>query len=379
MMDKSYTAAPIKGRGTASRLPGRFAQHWVEPYVEPRTEGEPRTGGEPRTQQETIDLLELSPTAPTTELRQETAKSIITRNRSPDVPFNLSINPYRGCEHGCIYCFARPSHAYIDLSPGIDFETKISVKHNAPALLEAELQRPGYQCQPIALGINTDAYQPLEKDTEVTRRLLEVALRFKQPISIITKSALILRDLDLLRAMAEHNLVHVAISVTTLDKALKRQLEPRASSGESRLRTIRELRAAGVPVSVLIAPVIPLLNERELEQIVAAVAEAGAQSASYIPLRLPHEVAPLFIDWLYQHFPQRAGHILSRLKDIGGGRLYNSRFGERMRGQGIFAELINQRFHRALRQHGLAANQRTELNCGDFCPPSRGGNQLSLW
>lgn len=374
MMDKSYTAAPIKGRGTASRLPGRFAQHWVEPHVEPRTQAERQT------QPETIDLLELSPSAPTTELRQESAKSIITRNRSPDVPFSLSINPYRGCEHGCIYCFARPSHAYLDLSPGIDFETKISVKHNAPALFEAELQRPGYQCQPIALGINTDAYQPVEKDTEITRQLLEVALRFKQPISIITKSALILRDLDLLRAMAEHNLIHVAISVTTLDNALKRQLEPRASSGESRLRTIRELRAAGMPVSVLIAPVIPLLNERELEHIVAAVAEAGAQSAAYIPLRLPHEVAPLFIDWLYQHFPQRAGHILSRLKDIGGGRLYNSRFGERMRGQGIFAELISQRFHRALRQHGLAGNQeRTELNCDDFCPPLKGGDQLSLW
>lgn len=314
-----------------------------------------------------------------TEVVTEQPRSIITRNTSPDISFDRSINPYRGCEHGCIYCFARPSHAYLDLSPGIDFETQISVKHNAPALFEAELQRPSYRCEPIALGINTDAYQPVEKHTEITRQLLQVALRFKQPISIITKSTLILRDRDLLRAMAEQHLIQVTVSVTTLDNTLKRQLEPRASSGESRLRLIRELRAAGIPVSVLIAPVIPLLNERELEHIVAAIAQAGAQSVGYIPLRLPHEVAPLFIDWLYQHFPQRAGHVLSRLKDIGGGRLYNSRFGERMRGQGIFAEMINQRFHRALRQHGLGDTERPRLNCDAFNPPRNTGDQLSLW
>lgn len=345
----------IKGRGTASPLAGRFA----------------------------ITTIELDETGeplpnPATELRQETAKSILTRNTSPDIPFRLSLNPYRGCEHGCVYCFARPSHAYLDLSPGIDFETKLSVKHNAAALFEQALRKPGYQCEPIALGINTDAYQPVEKEQGVVRKLLEIALAFKQPVSIITKSGLILRDLDLLTQMAEHNLIQVAVSVTTLDNDLKRILEPRTASPAMRLKVIRELRAAGVPVTALIAPVIPLINEHELENIVAAVSDAGVQSAGYILLRLPHEVAPLFVDWLHQHFPQRAGHVISRLCAMRGGKLYDSQFGVRMTGQGIFAELINQRFHLALRKHKLSGKRLNDLNCSDFYPPLQSGDQLQL-
>jgi DNA repair photolyase len=345
----------IKGRGSRANIPGRFEIRQVE-----------------------LDADNEVVAAPTTEFRMETARSIITRNASPDVPFTLSVNPYRGCEQGCIYCFARPSHAYLDLSPGLDFETKISVKHNAAALFEQELRQPGYRCEPIALGINTDAYQPAEKTQEISRQILDVARQFKQPISIVTKSALILRDKDLLAEMARENLIHVAVSLTTLDNRLKRILEPRAADASSRLRVISELRAAGVPVSVLIAPVIPLINEREMEQIIEAASDAGATSVAYILLRLPNEVAPLFIDWLYQHFPQRAGHILARIKDMRGGQLYNSRFGERMKGQGIFAELISQRFHLAAKKFGMNIRSSEPLDCSQFSPPIQAGDQLSL-
>ena len=346
----------IKGRGTGSRLPSRFAIH----VIELDETGEPSRN-------------------PLTELHRETAKSLITRNSSPDVPFKLSINPYRGCEHGCIYCFARPSHAYLDLSPGIDFETRLSVKHNAPELFERELRKPGYRCEPIALGINTDAYQPVEKEQGVVRRMLEIALAFNQPLSIITKSGLILRDLDLLARMAERRLIHAAVSTTTLDNDLKRILEPRTAAPTVRLKVIRELTAVGVPVTALIAPVIPQINEHELEGIVEAVADAGAESAGYILLRLPREVEPLFVEWLHQHFPERANHVLNRLQDMRGGKLYDSRFGKRMTGEGVFAEMINQRFHLALRKSGLDGRRTTDLNCGDFCPPGRSGDQLGLW
>ncbi len=347
---------PTRGRGTHSSMPGRFARRFVE-----------------------LEDTQTPDPAPQTELRRETAKTLITRNQSPDVPFNLSINPYRGCEQGCVYCFARPSHAYLDLSPGIDFETRLTVKHNAPALFERELRRPGYRCEPIALGINTDAYQPVEKEQRIVRQLLEVALAYRQPLSIITKSGLILRDLDLLAALAEHRLIHAAVSVTTLSHATKRILEPRTAAPATRLKVIRELRGAGVPVTALIAPVIPLITEPELEHIVAAVAEAGAQSASYILLRLPHEVAPLFVDWLHQHFPERANHVINHLTDMRGGKLYDSRFGSRMRGEGVYAGMINQRFHRARRKHGIGDQRLSPLNCEDFAPPPKSGDQLDLW
>lgn len=358
VMPESMPKAPstaLKGRGTASRIPGRFAITSVELDAD----------GEPLPH-------------PATEVSAETARTLITRNRSPDVPFNLSINPYRGCEHGCIYCFARPSHAYLDLSPGLDFETRLRVKHNAPQLFEQELRKPGYRCETIALGVNTDAYQPLEKEQEVVRRLLEVALQFKQPLSIITKSGLILRDLDLLQAMARQRLLHVAISVTSLDNDLKRIMEPRAASPSMRLRVIRELRAAGVPVTVLLAPLIPLINEHEMESIIDAVAAAGAQSIAYILLRLPHEVAPIFAEWLHQHFPERAGHVLSRLSAMRGGQLYDGRFGRRMTGEGIFAELISQRFQVARRKAGLGNREGFALDCSQFRVPPRRGDQLSL-
>lgn len=346
---------PIKGRGSASHIPGRFAITTVELD----DDGEPLPH-------------------PATELTAETARSLITRNRSPDVPFNLSINPYRGCEHGCVYCFARPSHAYLDLSPGLDFETRLRVKHNAPQLFEQELRKPGYCCETIALGVNTDAYQPVEREQRVVRQLLEVALRFKQPLSIITKSGLILRDLDLLGELARRRLVHVAVSVTTLDDDLKRVMEPRAASPAVRLKVIRELRAAGVPVTVLLAPLIPLINDHELEGMVAAVAEAGAQSANYLLLRLPHEVAPIFCDWLQQHFPERAGHVMSRLRDMRGGKLYDSEFGRRMTGRGVFAELLQQRFQVARRKAGLGQRERIALDCSQFWVPPRRGDQMRL-
>ena len=347
---------PIKGRGTASALPGRFAIA----RVELDETGEPLPN-------------------PATQEHRETAKSLITRNQSPDVGFNLSINPYRGCEHGCIYCFARPTHAYLDLSPGIDFETRISIKHNAPALFERELRRPGYRCEPIALGINTDAYQPVERHWRITRRLLEVAFKFRQPVSIITKSALVLRDRDILAQMAEQKLVHAAVSVTTLDNGLKRILEPRTASGDMRLKVVEKLRTAGIPVSVLIAPVIPFINDRELESIVAASAEAGAQSAGYVLLRLPHEVAPLFVEWLHTHFPERAERVLACIREMRGGKLYDSRFGVRMTGQGTYANLINQRFNIAKRKFGLSNERLQTLDCSRFKVPDMDEGQLTLF
>ena len=347
-------APPIKGRGSATNLPGRFSIRTVE--LDP--DNEPVRH-------------------PQTQVREEIARSLITRNQSPDVPFTLSINPYRGCEQGCVYCFARPSHSYLDLSPGLDFETRLSAKINAAEVFAKELSRRSYRCEAIALGINTDAYQPIEKNLGITRALLQVALDFRQPVSIITKSALILRDTDLLAELASHNLVQVAFSVTTLDNELKRILEPRTASGATRIRVMKSLHQAGIPVSALIAPVIPLINENEIEAILAAVADAGARNASYILLRLPHEVAPLFCQWLEQHFPQRAEHVLSRLKSLRGGKLYNSAFGERMRGQGVFAELIRQRFAVAARRAGLNNTRSLTLDCSQFRVPVEAPSERS--
>lgn len=315
------------------------------------------------------------PACAATEVRQEQVRTAISHNRSPDVGFDRSVNPYRGCEHGCIYCFARPTHAYWDLSPGIDFETRLIAKSNLVEVLEAQLGKPGYVPQPIALGINTDAYQPIERELQLTRRSLELLLRYRHPVHIVTKSALILRDLDLLQELASLKLVRVAFSLTTLDDSLKRIMEPRAAAPAARLRSMRRLHEAGVPVSVLCAPMIPMVNDRELEHLLEAAREAGAGSAGYALLRLPLEIADLFEQWLQTHFPERATHVMSLIRQCRGGKVYDSRFGSRMRGEGPFAELLAQRFRLASRRLGFG-QERFDLDCTRFAPP---GQQMSLF
>ncbi|HTW73354.1 MAG TPA: PA0069 family radical SAM protein [Steroidobacteraceae bacterium] len=312
-----------------------------------------------------------------TEVRPEPARTLISRNTSPDIHFEQSINPYRGCEHGCAYCYARPSHAYLDLSPGIDFETKIFYKADAARLLEQELARPGYVPKQIALGANTDPYQPLERRLRVTRSILQVLERTRHPASIVTKGALILRDLDLLSSLAQDRLIHVFVSVTTLDVELKRVLEPRAASPAARLRTLRELTAAGVPTGVLVAPVIPAVNDGEIEHIIAAVAAAGAMSAGYVLLRLPHELKQLFREWLDEHLPERAEHVMALVRGARGGRENDPGFGSRMVGSGAWAQLLADRFALACRRHGLTRRQLPELSVAHFRPPGRGA-QLTL-
>jgi DNA repair photolyase len=316
--------------------------------------------------------------APRTELFVDAAKSVITFNRSPDVPFDRSINPYRGCEHGCIYCYARPSHAFFDLSPGLDFETKIGCKPDAAALLRRELAHPDYRCAPIALGANTDAWQPVERRLAITRAILEVLAETRHPVTIVTKSALLERDLDLLAQMARDDLVQVLFSVTTLDDALARCMEPRAARPARRLAAMAQLAAAGVPVGVLFAPLIPALNDHEMEAVLAAAREAGAESAGYVLLRLPHELAQLFTDWLERHYPERAGHVLSLLAQLRGGRTNDPRFGHRMRGDGVFADLYRQRMQRACERLGLNRTRR-ELDTTRFRPPAQPGAQLALF
>lgn len=317
------------------------------------------------------------PALKTTVLLDAT-RSIITRNDSPDVPFSQSINPYRGCEHGCIYCFARPSHAYLGLSPGLDFETKILLKPDAATLLERELQKPSYACQPIALGTNTDPYQPLERQHAITRSILEVLQRYRHPLAIVTKSALIERDIDILAEMARDNLVQVMISVNSLDRKLTRLLEPRATAPQRRLQTIEQLTSAGIPAGVLVAPIIPVLNEAEIETVLEQAAAAGASSAGYVVLRLPLEVGPLFEVWLQQHYPLTASRILNHVRDMRGGKLYKSEFGERMTGRGHYAELIRRRFDVACQRLGYTSREETlpALNCSAFSPP---GRQIDLF
>jgi DNA repair photolyase len=354
------TSDPIKGRGSSSRLAGRFAR-----IV---TEAAPNDNEAPES------------LSPLTELRVENARSIITRNDSPDIAFTQSINPYRGCEHGCVYCYARPAHAYVDLSPGIDFETKIFFKPDAAALLRREIAKPGYRCQPIALGANTDAYQPAERQLRITRAILEVLAETRHPVALITKSALIERDIDLLAPMAAANLLRVMISVTTLDDDLKRRMEPRTASPARRLEVIRRLTAAGIPCGVMAAPVIPALNDHELEAILDAAAAAGARHAGYVLLRLPHEVAPLFDEWLSQHYPLRKSHVLQRMRDMRRGQLNDPAFGSRMRGTGALADLLRQRFERACRQFGLNADDdRASLDTAAFRPPRSNTAQLGLF
>jgi len=351
---------PEKGRGAVSNRAGRFARQTVGHVDEAWA-----------------DELEALPDLATV-VRADAAKSIISRNQSPDVPFEQSINPYRGCEHGCVYCFSRPTHSYLDLSPGLDFETRLYYKQNAVELLEAELRKPGYVCKPITIGANTDPYQPIERAHRITRQLLEIMLEYRHPVSLITKGALIERDLDLLAELARLDLVSVHVSVTSLDEELKRRLEPRAASANARLRSIERLAAVGVPVGALVAPVIPALTDHELESIVEHVAAAGARSAGYVLLRLPHEVAGLFTEWLETHYPARAGHVMSLVRQSRGGRDYDSAWGRRMRGTGQFAELIDKRFELACRRNGLDRDKR-RLRTDLFRPPERSGDQLGLF
>ena len=290
---------------------------------------------------------------PATQVEVEQPRAVLSRNRSPDIPFDRSVNPYRGCEHGCIYCYARPTHAWLGLSPGLDFETRLTAKPEAPAILRRTLLRPGYTCAPIALGTNTDPYQPIERRWRITRGILKVLSELEHPCTITTKGALIERDLDLLRSMATRRLVQVQISLTTLDAELARILEPRAASPRRRLELIRTLGEAGVPVAVMVAPVIPALTDHELERILMSAAEAGARAAGWVLLRLPLEVAPLFEDWLRTHLPERAEHVLARVRDTRAGRSNDPRYGMRMRGEGVFADLIDQRFRLAIRRLGL--------------------------
>lgn len=313
-----------------------------------------------------------------TTVQPEPARSIISRNKSPDIPFDQSINPYRGCEHGCIYCYARPSHGYLNLSPGLDFETRLFYKADAARLLEKELAAPGYRCSPITIGANTDPYQPIEREYRVTRSIIEVLSGCGHPFSIITKGSMIERDIDLLAPMAREGLVLALVSVTTLNNELKRTLEPRTASPAARLRTIRALSEAGIPVGVMVAPVIPVLTDSELERILEAAAQAGAQSAGYVLLRLPYEVKDLFREWLQQHEPLKAKHVLSRMQAMRSGRDYDSRWGVRQRGEGEYAELLNKRFKAACARFGLKTGERFVHNTRLFRPPAVGPQQLAL-
>ncbi len=313
-----------------------------------------------------------------TEVSEEQPRSIINRVSSPDLGFDRTINPYRGCEHGCAYCYARPSHAYLGLSAGLDFETKIIAKPSAPTLLEREICRPSYRVAPIALGTDTDPYQPVEARYRIMRGILRVLSDWNHPLTIVTRGALIERDIDILGDMAVRNQVQVGISVTTLDADLARRLEPRAPAPARRLRMIGSLAKAGVPVRVMVAPVIPVLTEPDLERILEAARDAGASAASWILLRLPHDVADLFRDWLARNEPGRAGHVMNRLREMRGGKDYDAGFGVRMSGEGVHAELIAHRFDLAMRRLGLAL-KLPGLDCTAFAPPPRQGDQLSLF
>ena len=353
-------AAPRRGRGAVGNPAGRFEVRTVDPFDD----------GWSRTREEPAKLV--------TEVREEFARTILSKNSSPDIPFDVSINPYRGCEHGCIYCFARPTHSFLDLSPGLDFESKLVAKPNGPELLRTALRKPGYEPRPIALGTNTDPYQPIERDYSLTRKILEVLQEFRHPATIVTKSAMVLRDLDLLQSMAAAGRIHVYLSVTTLDRSLAGTMEPRAATPEKRLDALAELTAAGVPCGVLAAPMIPALNDHELERILEAARDRGVTQAGYILLRLPHEVAPLFEEWLNTHYPAKAAHVLSVMRQMRGGALYRAEWGRRMRGSGPFADLLRTRFETACRRLGLN-RERPTLDTAAFRVPPQPGDQRDLF
>jgi DNA repair photolyase len=348
----SLTRRTKRGRGALSNPDGRYQVYTREDF------------------DDGWSAAESAPSVLPTTVSMDAARSILTRNDSPDVPFEQSINPYRGCEHGCIYCFARPSHAYLGLSPGLDFETRLFAKPNAAVLLARELSAPGYRCSPIALGTNTDPYQPIERNLRITRQILELLASCRHPVSIVTKGSLIERDIPLLADMSGQRLVHVMVSVTTLDRGLARRMEPRAAAPQRRLEIVRALCEAGIPTGVLFAPVIPGLNEAEMETVLEACRSAGAIAAGYVLLRLPWEVKDLFREWLEEHWPLKARHVMSLVRATRGGRDYDASFGERMRGTGPYAELIGERFRLACKRLGL---DRTfpPLEATRFRPPSR--------
>jgi DNA repair photolyase len=329
---------PMKGRGAVTNIQGRYEVNGRERFDDGWTVPGLKTD-------------EAAP--PKTIVTDEFAKTILTRNASPDIPFHVSLNPYRGCEHGCIYCFARPSHSYLGLSPGLDFESRLFAKVNAADLLRRELAKPGYVPESIAIGVNTDAYQPCERERGITREVLQVLGECNHPYGLITKSALIERDIDLIAPMAEKGLAAAAVTLTTLDGEIARTLEPRAAAPARRLRAIRTLTEAGIPVSVSVAPIIPFITEPEIERILEAARDAGAVGAHYTVLRMPWEVNPLFHQWLYAHFPDRAQRVLNRMKDMHAGKEYDSDFGKRMSGEGVWADLIRQRFTKAVKRLGM--------------------------
>ncbi len=312
-----------------------------------------------------------------TEVQVEKPRTAITRNDSPDIPFDRSVNPYRGCEHGCIYCFARPTHSYMGLSAGLDFETRLFAKPDAPRLLERELAKPGYKPRTIAIGTNTDPYQPIEREWRIMRQILEVLQKANHPVAIVTKSALVLRDIDILQDMASRGLAKVGISVTTLDRKLSRAMEPRAATPGRRLDAIKALTEAGIPASVLVSPIIPALNDHEIERILDAAHAAGATEASYVLLRLPLEVSPLFRDWLLQHYPDRYRHVMSLVRSMRDGKDYDAEFGKRMKGSGPYAWQIGRRFEMAVKRLGLG-RRGMHLRDDLFVPPSGSGVQLQL-
>lgn len=351
-------SGPIKGRGAASYVRGRFE----------KTVAEAEDDGWGSVYADDEDATGTAQAKFPTQVTEERARSIVSRNDSPDIPFSQSLNPYRGCEHGCVYCFARPSHAYLDLSPGLDFETKLYAKTNAAELLRREFARKGYRCSPISLGINTDAYQPIERRWRITRQLLEVFAEHRHPVSLITKSALIQRDLDLLAPMARDGLVTVYVSITSLDNRLSSKLEPRAAAPHTRLKTVQALHEAGVPVGTMVAPVIPMITDVEIERILEAAYEHGARAAGYVLLRLPHELKEVWREWLALHYPERAAHVMSLVRQMRGGKDYDSAYGTRMRGEGPFADLIAMRFAKAYRRIGFG--RLPPLDASKFVPPS---------
>ncbi|MDE3826114.1 PA0069 family radical SAM protein [Sinorhizobium meliloti] len=347
-----------RGRGAALNISGRFEQKSREVFDD---------GWQ--------TLEELPPFK--TEVQIEKPKTAITRNESPDISFDRSINPYRGCEHGCIYCFARPTHAYMGLSAGLDFEAKLFAKPDAPRLLERELAKPDYKLRPIAIGTNTDPYQPIEKEWRIMRQILEVLKEANHPVMIVTKSAMVTRDIDLLAPMAEKGLARVGISVTTLDRKLARSMEPRASTPTKRLEALRAISEAGIPAGVLVAPIIPALNDHEIERVLDSAKSAGASDASYVLLRLPLEVSPLFRDWLLRNYPDRYRHVMSLIRSMRGGKDYDAEFGKRMKGSGPYAWQIGRRFELAAKRFGLNLTRR-QLRSDLFVPPLGMGVQLSL-
>ncbi|WP_426174886.1 PA0069 family radical SAM protein [Massilia sp. TWR1-2-2] len=332
--------APRKGRGAVSNVQGRYEVNGREGFDDGWVHDDEEGGA----------------AAFKTHVTDEYAKTILSRNASPDIPFNVSLNPYRGCEHGCIYCFARPTHSYLGLSPGLDFESRLFAKVNAPELLRRELAKPAYVPESIALGVNTDAYQPCERQFGITRRVLEVLNQCEHPVGLITKSSLIERDIDIIGAMAARRQACASITITTLDPDISRTLEPRAAAPARRLRTIRRLADAGIPVSVSVAPIIPFVTEPEIEKVLEAAHDAGAIGAHYVVLRLPWEVNPLFQEWLQAHFPDRAQRVMNRVREMHGGKDYDSDFSMRMHGEGVWADLIRQRFSKTVERLGMGSN-----------------------